>query len=243
MEIYWLEQTAIDVPLANNWLGDRELDRLSDMRILKRRTDWRLGRWAAKNAVAIVWGFGNDSASLARIEILATASGAPAVFVDDVPVTTTISLTHREGLAACALALDRIALGCDLEAIEPHSAAFIRDYFTETEQEFIRDGDSGLLATLLWSAKESALKALRVGLTADTRSVVISIDNNRSLTEAKAGVRLWHSLRVQDPCQRTLRGFWQADEKFVRTLVADPPVGEIVNMSSLLQAAVVAGSD
>jgi 4'-phosphopantetheinyl transferase len=152
-------------------------------------------------------------------------------------------LTHREGFAACALALDQIALGCDLEAIEPHSAAFIRDYFTETEQELIRDGDSGLLPTLLWSAKESALKALRVGLTADTRSVVISIDNNKSLTEAKAGVRLWHSLRVQDPSQRTLRGFWQADEKFVRTLVADPPVSEIVNMSSLLQAAVVAGSD
>ena len=67
-------------------------------------------------------------------------------------------------------------LGCDLEIVEPRSDAFIADYFTAEEQALIERtsaADRSLLLALLWSAKESALKALRAGLRLDTRSVIV----------------------------------------------------------------------
>ena len=67
-------------------------------------------------------------------------------------------------------------LGCDLEVIEPHSDAFITDFFTAEEQALITKAsaeDRFLVATLLWSAKESALKALHAGLRLGTLSVAV----------------------------------------------------------------------
>ena len=90
--------------------------------------------------------------------------------------TVTISISHRNGIAICAVAVGIVKLGCDLEIIEARSDAFIADYFTAEEQELIAQGrqeDRLLLVSLLWSAKESALKALHVGLRADTRSVEV----------------------------------------------------------------------
>ena len=230
-QVYWLEQTALDVPVEDDWLGDYELHRLRSIRFPKRRADWRLGRWTAKTVLATLWGAGSDDQSLSKIEIRAAASGAPEVFVNGAAVTTTISLTHRDGLAACAVIPGRRALGCDLETIEPRSPAFICDYFTLDEQDFIRSGDSGLRATLLWSAKESALKAMHLGLRADTRSVMVSIKNEfAKLTEANAA--LWRPLRVRGLSQCFVEGFWQAEDRFVRTIVADTALTEITFMQS-----------
>ena len=68
-------------------------------------------------------------------------------------------------------------LGCDLEIIEPRSDAFVADYFTTEEQALIARAsaaDRPRLLALLWSAKESALKALHEGLRLDTRCVIVS---------------------------------------------------------------------
>ena len=65
-----------------------------------------------------------------------------------------------------------MALGCDLEVIEPRSEEFVADYFTTEEQKMVSQApiaDRSKLLALLWSAKESALKALREGLRFDTR--------------------------------------------------------------------------
>ena len=53
MELYWLEQTYADVPAENDWLSANEAVRLNTMRFARRRSDWRLGRWTAKNALAL----------------------------------------------------------------------------------------------------------------------------------------------------------------------------------------------
>jgi hypothetical protein len=53
IEVHWLEQTKADVPPQNDWLSPAETALLNAMRFAKRRTDWRLGRWTAKNAVAV----------------------------------------------------------------------------------------------------------------------------------------------------------------------------------------------
>ena len=53
------------------------------------------------------------------------------------PETVTISISHRDGIAICAVTAGNVMLGCDLELVETRSTAFIADYFTKTEQELI----------------------------------------------------------------------------------------------------------
>ncbi len=105
MDIYWMEQTESDVPSENQWLSSREATCLSRMRFLKRRTDWRLGRWTAKHALASRLNLVPDINALAMMEILAAPSGAPEVFFNEhpakrssraaMPLSTTISPSTR----------------------------------------------------------------------------------------------------------------------------------------------------
>src|SRR5664279_4021770 len=120
MNVYWLEQTQADVPRHDDWLSSFEAGRLSHMLVRKRRDDWRLGRWTAKRAVAEWAGVPAHSRALATIEIRPAQSGAPEVFVNNQPADVTISLSHRSGIGLCAMADAGVALGCDLELIEPH---------------------------------------------------------------------------------------------------------------------------
>ncbi len=217
MEVYWLAQNAADVPGDESWLSAGESSRLHALRIPKRRSDWRLGRWTAKHAVAAYLNLPADMPSLAQIEISASASGAPEVLINQRTASCAISISHRDGVAICAISAADVAVGCDLEKIEPRSEAFIADYLTAREQALIANGasaDRRTLAALIWSAKESVLKLLRVGLRADTRSVEISLD--RHVPDG------WRALQA---CTdgRNFQGWWQCSGDFVRTVVADPP--------------------
>jgi 4'-phosphopantetheinyl transferase len=222
VDICWLEQQEADVPAGENWLSQRESSILSTLRFPKRRTDWRLGRWTAKCAVAAHLAIAIDDRSLARIKILASASGAPEAFLDNEPAPLTISLSHGGGTAVCAIAPVGAALGCDLEVVEPRTAAFTSDYFTPAEQQHIAQvapSDRNLLTNLLWSAKESALKALREGLRVDTRLLQVTC-------RPEGQRELWRPLMVEYMDRQVLRGWWSSDGKLVRTLVADPAPAE-----------------
>ena len=176
LNVYWLEQTEADVPIGDDWLSQGEAIRLDGMRIAKRRTDWRLGRWTAKRALAISLNLPSHPQALASIEIHPAPSGAPEAFLADQRAAVTISLSHRSGAAICALAPSGTALGCDLEVIEPRGDSFVTDYFTSDEQALVQRAsvtDRPRLLTLLWSSKESALKALGTGLRLDTRCVAV----------------------------------------------------------------------
>ena len=219
-QVYWLEQTEADVPGENDWLSARESVRLSGLRFAKRRADWRLGRWTAKCAVASFLNLSTDAQGLAQIEIRPASSGAPEVFVANEPATVAISISHSSGAAACAVALPRVELGCDQEVIEARSDAFVADYFTESEQALVarvRAPERSRLVTLLWSAKESALKALGEGLRLDTRSVTVSPINGAF------NLNGWSPLQVRYADGRTFHGWWQQGHGIVRTLVANPP--------------------
>ena len=216
-DIYWFEQNESGVPATNDWLSSSELIRLSNLRFAKRRSDWRLGRWTAKRALAIWLNFPEDRQSMARIEIRPAPSGAPEVFLDHELSNNTISLSHSSGRAICAVVPGAVALGCDLEHIESHSNAFVSDYFTPEEQALIwrsPTAERPVLEALLWSAKESALKAIHAGLRLDTRSVVVNLE---SVTAAGHG---WNGLQVRYDAQ-SFHGWWQRDDEFVETVVAD----------------------
>ncbi|HEV3276529.1 MAG TPA: 4'-phosphopantetheinyl transferase superfamily protein [Terriglobia bacterium] len=241
-EVHWLEQSDADVPAQNDWLSASEEIRLDGLRFAKRRADWRLGRWTAKRAVARCLNLPGDSATLARLEIRPAPDGAPEAFLAEQAAPVVISLSHRAGHAVCAVAPAGTALGCDLEVIEPRSAAFAADYFAPDEQALIArapPADRERLLTLVWSAKESALKALREGLRLDTRCVIVDLtdgpgrelenedthreDRARTLASSVRGGGLWRPLQVCYDRGRVFRGWWQSSGELVRTVVADPP--------------------
>ena len=219
-QVYWLEQTDADVPAENDWLEASESICLKGMRFAKRRADWRLGRWTAKCAVASFLNLPTDAQGLAQIEIRPASSGAPEVFIANEPAAVAISISHRSGTSVCAVAMPGVELGCDQEVIEARSEAFVADYFTESEQALVARvcaAERSRLVTLLWSAKESALKALREGLRLDTRSVTVSPINGAF------NLNGWSPLQVRCADGRSFHGWWQQGNGIVRTLVANPP--------------------
>lgn len=214
--LYWLEQTEADLPNGEGWLSEEEASHLHALRFAKRRADWRLGRWTAKRAIAFFVSAPQDASSLATIEIRPAVSGAPQAFWAGKPAQASISLSHRGGVAACVVTERGIALGCDVELIEPHSEAFVADYFTEDEQDLIASGaaDRAWLVPLLWSAKESALKATGAGLRADTRSVSVRyVPCDGTCAE-------WCPIEVCSSGGTAFHGWWRRDDIYVRTAVS-----------------------
>lgn len=240
MDLHWYEQSLADVSTKDDWLSSWEKSHLASLRIPKRYCDWRLGRWTCKYALAHYLDISTDPARLATIEIRSEPSGAPAVLIDGLVADVSISLSHREGVAACAVGPSGMAFGCDLEAIETRSEAFIADYFTLEEQTTVQTAsapDRARVVALIWSAKESALKALRVGLRANTSAVSVDLEDHPEHAhvgdvriaswEAGGPVRpipSWYPLRVTHSSEAVFSGLWFSEDKLVRTLVNIDPV-------------------
>jgi 4'-phosphopantetheinyl transferase len=122
------------------------------------------------------------------------------------------------------LAPPEISFGCDPETVEPRSDAFVADYFTVDEESLIAQSppqERPFLLALLWSAKESALKALRVGLRFDTRCMSVSpVDDWHPTGNPNA----WRSLSVRYSGGRVFHGGWRLQDHLVRTMVSDLPL-------------------
>ncbi|PWU11527.1 MAG: hypothetical protein C5B51_02490 [Terriglobia bacterium] len=218
MCVYWLEQKQADVPGELNWLSPFEAARLNTLRIPKRRGDWLLGRWTAKRALARHWNLPAGLDALRSVEIRPAPSGAPEVFRADGPGDVAISISHRDGVAACAIGPRGMALGCDLEIAEPRSDTFVIDYFTEDERKLIAQvpaANRQWLVALLWSAKESLFKALHSGLRLDTRSALIIPSWNGTSPQ-------WSALRARADKGQMFPGWWQRTDRRVRTIVTAP---------------------
>jgi 4'-phosphopantetheinyl transferase len=210
---WWLARGENEFPVATDWLSAAERGRVGALRYAKRRTDFLLGRWTLKLAVANVLGWPADPAVLARIEGRSAPSGAPRLYVDGKAANHGVSLTDRAGCAVCLVAASAVAIGCDVEIVEPRSDAFVRDYLTEAEQRLV--GASGpardMAANLVWSAKESALKVLGTGLRRDTRSVEVAV---AELCPAEC---TWSALRVRTAEGEVFPGWWRRSGAFLVT--------------------------
>ncbi len=235
---YWLEQRESDVPSGDAWLSRAERERSESMHVPKRRSDWRLGRWTTKLALASFYQLPADPEVLAEIELRAADSGAPVLFHRGEMSSVAISLSHSCGNAFVTIAPSGRNIGCDLEKIEPRSAAFIEDYCTESELHLIdvvAPEDRPLLVNLLWSAKESVLKLLGVGLRGDTRSISVLIDK-RSLG---MGEEQWLVFQARCSSAQSFHGLWRSSNCFVRTVAAEKPISRAVELTIPL----VSGAD
>lgn len=228
IEAYWLEQTHADVPAGSEWMSAAEMSYLAGLRFPQRRADWRLGRWTAKRGVAACLNFPFDFHSLRDIEIRAAPSGAPEVFLFHQRAAVGLSLSHRAGTALCVVGSPGASLGCDLELVELREDSFLNDFFTVEEQKLVDRAPAygrPLLVTLLWSAKESALKALKVGLRVHTTSVEVSFtDCNPRLSECSSAdhCAAWSPISVCCRGSLILRGWWRYANDVVRTIVSNP---------------------
>lgn len=210
----WLLVGAVEVPETDEWLSPREAGTLARLRFPKRRTEWKLGRFTAKRALASELGI----EELHRIEVIAAKDGAPEAFLDGACLPLSLSISHRNDTAVCAWSR-RARVGCDLEAIEPRTSRFVEDFFTERERVEVlcaAELERHRRVALTWSAKESALKALRVGLRRDTRSVEVD------LVEPGPSATGWQPLHVAvQPEGRRLDGWWRLVEQMVLTVIED----------------------
>jgi len=180
-QLHYTLQDHSQLPTQLDWLTSGERTRLDGFRFEKRRRDWLLGRWTAKLALLEAAGLPHEE--IGRIEIAAASDGAPAPRIDGRPCQAQLSLSHSNGRAFSAVLQGTAELGCDIERIETRSDAFVDTFFTAAERERVERADPDsrdTLVTMIWSAKESTLKALRTGLSVDTRSVEVIDDGELS---------------------------------------------------------------
>ena len=160
--IHWLLQSLDDCPeilrgdVTPAWLSAAEQQRT--FKAEKRRRDWLLGRWTAKNLVQrYLAQTTGETVSLESIFIGADADGAPyascegRVARDEGRLSISLSISHSHGTAFCGLVetflvqsgggqeyrpsplTPRPSLGCDLELIEPREGNFLDNFFTAAE--------------------------------------------------------------------------------------------------------------
>lgn len=173
-EVFYFQQILDDVPQNLNWLSENEIAVLNQFRVTKRRNEWLLGRWTAKQAILRLFAKSQREVNVKLIEIIAADDGAPDIFINGRLSVYPLSLSHSHNRAVCLIGKNGIPLGCDIEKIEDRSMAFIRDYFTNDEMHRVLntvESKRPSIANLIWSAKESVLKALRQGLRIDTRQI------------------------------------------------------------------------
>jgi len=229
-ERHWWAGHEDALPDGLEWLSARERARLDSMRFTKRRNEYLLRRWVGKRTVAARVGSDTDPASLARIELLNWMTGAPYVALEGLVAPWEISLSDRAGCAVAVIGAAGSgagALGIDVEIVEPRSEGFVTDFLTPAEQDWVRGpaaADPGLgrdaAANLVWSAKEAALKVLRLGLRADTRSVEITVRSD-VLSEG------WAPFTAAQHGGPVMSGWWRRDGVYLLTVAAqddlDPP--------------------
>ena len=201
--IQWLVQSMADLGEGtdpHSWLNAEEAATFAKLNTPKRREDWLLGRWTAKQLVrSTLQAQRGEAWSLERIGIGVEASGA---------------LSDQPGYR----------LGADIEQIESRETAFVADFFTAAEIQSVEQAPEALrasLVTAIWSGKEAVLKAIREGLRSDTRAVECIIE------PLPLPVEPWQPFTirtdpVREPIFATLKpwqGWWRSYQGYILTMV------------------------
>ena len=251
--IHWLLQSLDSSPeiaggvAPAGVLCDAEQQRLSTLKVDKRRRDWLLGRWTAKH---LAQGYLAQSTgavpALDEIQIANADDGAPYCLLrgseppQRLPVSLAIS--HSHGHAFCALCHEseidvtpvvpgdttgqiptgpRWSLGCDIEWIEHREQSFVSDFFTAQE---IRDvmgtpvEHRDCRVTAIWSAKESVLKSLRTGLRIDTRRIECRFAQDDWLPREWSPLTVMIDAGLVEQFPGVWYAWWQVQEGFVLTM-------------------------
>lgn len=216
-QLFWLECDEADLPAGEAWISEAETACFRPRWVPKRRQDWLLGRWTAKRALVEYAGIPANAEGFRRLSILSAITGAPVAWIEGAPMGVSLSISHRGGRALVVLGPRTMSVGCDLEKVEIHSRSFLESFFTQSEVQQVeeaRSSEQPNLESLIWSAKESVLKLLSVGLSVDTRCVSISPDIEFHSTTA------WQQFSALVVDGRRFSGWWQGDSAWLRTITS-----------------------
>jgi len=194
-----------------DFLGEQERIEWDRLKVPKRKREWLSARLVSKKLIrACIPEL--EQVPFSKIQILKEPSGAPFISAGNGQRTRVgISFSHSHDHVFAVCSPDDIHFGADLERVEPRAREFIEDFFTEEEirQVLFSDPDQiDLIATTIWSGKEAVLKALRSGLSLDTRKIEIGYTSEPSNQEG------WLRLEIKSPS----RLFWRREGDFVETL-------------------------
>ncbi|MFZ1552715.1 MAG: 4'-phosphopantetheinyl transferase superfamily protein [Anaerolineae bacterium] len=150
------------------------------------------------------------------------------------PVCLTIS--HCEEWALCAvIALDSRqatsgpaasagqappAIGVDIERVRPRDWNFVETFFTEAEIRQVQTAPPAwrdTLITAIWSAKEAALKVVKLGLTVDTRRVDCVCNLDRAPDDDWLPLQVTYHPATAAAAE-IMPGWWTTRDGFVLTL-------------------------
>ena len=246
--IEWLVQSNAAHPALSRGLppdgllSESELRRFESLRAEKRRRDWLLGRWTAKQLLRAY--VEQRTAALVPLDTLIVESdpdGAPRIEIGDwrleigrpafnlqsLIANLQLSISHCDGLAFCAISDGAgVQIGADIEKVEPRGPGFANDYFTAEELVQLRTATldrRDTVTTLIWSAKEAALKALRLGLTVDTRAVACTLGTPAPYEIGWAPLAVYCDPLLLGRRVDGLSGWWRVVDGYVLTLALMQP--------------------
>jgi 4'-phosphopantetheinyl transferase len=163
--------------VGSAFLTPSEQIAFSGLRLAKRKHEWLLGRWTAKQLILSNSGL-DPGLRLENLAIHNQPDGVPYPQIEGLErLPGNLSISHRDGLAACAWTTESdVRAGIDVDMVEKREGSFLEGNFSTSEQAFARalpENVRDFWITLAWSAKEAVLKALGVGLRLDARRVEI----------------------------------------------------------------------
>lgn len=234
--IQWLVQSLTEMPRVGEGLDvppaglltAAEQQTCAGLKLAKRRQEWLLGRWTAKQLLRqVIWQETGQALALDSLGIVANGQGAPCLRLsgDAAPLPEAgyqLSISHAHGRAFCAVVAGQYGpVGADIEWIAPRPAGFAADYFTADELALVEGAPAGMqdtLVTAIWSGKEAAMKVAQVGLRVDTRTVTCHIP--------RPGVapQTWTHFPIHWASGQTMAGWWQVQDNFVLTLAITAPL-------------------
>lgn len=165
--------------LTRRFLNRHEIAAAGGVREAQRRSEWLLGRIAAKDALRhLLFAAGNGPLFPAEITIDSDAAGRPTArgpWARDLRV----SIAHKRGMAV-AMVAEGADPGIDLEKIEPRGNDFIALALGPGELALLPHADRDEWLTRFWAAKEAAGKARGTGLDGHPKRIVIdTVDGER----------------------------------------------------------------
>lgn len=116
--------------------------------------------------------FLDNGYNLSEVEVYCNQHGKPYAGVNFY-----FNISHSGDKVICAVCNKEI--GCDIEKIRDINESLIARCFTEKEQSII---DDEIKFFRLWTAKESLLKAMGIGITEKLKSFELYVKNNKLLS-------------------------------------------------------------
>ncbi len=167
--------------LARRYLSAEERAELETVP-LRGRSEWLIGRIAAKDAVRRILLDRGEGVFPIEVTVRSDPSGRPVVcgmFAEDLRV----SIAHKNKTAVAVAAVGHDP-GIDLEPVEPRSDSFVHMAFTEAELALLPAGDRDEWLTRLWCAKEAVGKSRGTGLGGAPRALALEkIEGERLLVD------------------------------------------------------------